>query len=121
MRTKITDRALRSLGDIMSLESLYLDGTQVQSEGLAYLGTLPHLSRLDLRDTTITDESLAVLGAFPSLTQMDLSESAITNQGLRYLETLKLTSLLLQETQTTEEGRDILRQMIRKCRILPNP
>ena len=50
-----TDATLSHLGDLTSLKSLWLDGTQVTDTGLAHLTGLARLQELDLSGTQVTD------------------------------------------------------------------
>jgi len=55
-----------------SLESLYLDGTDITDEGLKYLRSLKNLKELSLSNTGVTDEGCAeLLKAIPDLEILD--------------------------------------------------
>jgi hypothetical protein len=96
--TQITDAVLHHLKGMRKLEWLYLDRTQVTDAGLEQLEGLTKLGGLRLDNTRITDAVLKTLEKAPSLKDH-----------------------FLMGTQTTPEGRAILRKALPNCRIGLNP
>lgn len=83
----INSKILKSLGNIITLEEIYLSGNQI-ADGLKYLKSLTGLHKLDLSGTDITDDHIKFLRNLISLDYLDLSNTSITPEGLQKLKTL---------------------------------
>ena len=89
---------------------------------IAELKTLTNPFHLILNNSEYTDAELEPLGRLKVLYRLDLQKCRITNAGLEHLKGLtNLEFLDLNETETTPEGRDILRKALPNCNIEPNP
>lgn len=80
--TKITDKALLSVGALASLHRLHLECTGVTDKGLVHLGDLVNLVELRLEGTQVTDAGLSHLRGLPKLDWLELSGPGITGSGL---------------------------------------
>ena len=102
---KITDAVVAHLSALPSLESLYLDRTQVSNAGLEHLASLTSLEKLALGGTQVTDAGLAHLSGLTSLEYLQFSGTQVTDAGLAHLSALtSLRSLDLSRTQVTDAG-----------------
>ncbi|MEZ6114800.1 MAG: hypothetical protein R3C99_27865, partial [Pirellulaceae bacterium] len=131
---------LASVAKLQSLHSLKLSSTSVTQMDLKLLSTSPQLACLWLIDTRVDDtcgevfantRTLAlldlsgtkvsdnVLAKMPdSLKSLYLNRTGITDRGLSHLVRLKhLTELRLQDTKTTGEGINSLKQALPQCSI----
>ncbi|KAJ8375115.1 hypothetical protein SKAU_G00056950 [Synaphobranchus kaupii] len=135
--TKVRD--VSALAELLSLQTLYLDGTGVTEESLEHLATHPTLSSLslagipvtdgnhalqiisDLRLTqltlpgrhSVTDSGLAFLSRLSLLSELDLTDyTHVTDQGTAQLATMtRLKKLSLSNTLVTDEGLLPLRSL----------
>ncbi|XP_035268330.1 uncharacterized protein si:ch73-173p19.1 isoform X1 [Anguilla anguilla] len=135
--TKVRDAS--ALAELLSLQTLYLDGTGVKEESLEHLATHPTLSSLslagipiadgnhalqiisDLRLTqltlpgrhSVTDSGLAFLSRLSLLSELDLTDyTHVTDQGTVHLATMtRLKKLSLSNTLVTDRGLLPLRSL----------
>ncbi|HZN32753.1 MAG TPA: hypothetical protein VFB80_03010 [Pirellulaceae bacterium] len=131
----IDDAALAYVGQLESLEYLYLKQTRVRGSGLsqlklsslthlslrelpiddaalASLPTLPLLAHLGLDHTQVTDAGLGELARYPQLDTLWLDYAPITDAGLAKLAALpKLRTLCLTGTKATGPGLASLRDL----------
>lgn len=87
---------LSDLQSLTKLESLNLEGTQVNDEALLPLLGCKMLSRLSLRSSSLTDILLHHLSAMPCLAVVCYRDAVLTNNGLQAFQppaTLKLLDL----------------------------
>ena len=85
-RTNVTDRGLRYIGSLPSLECLHLP-QRVTDRGLTYLGTLPNLKHLAISRIYFIDPNM--------------NREYYTDKGLRHLAELKELSFLNIYTDDT--------------------
>ena len=70
----------------------------------------------------MTDVELVHFENWENLESISLEHSDVTDRGLEHLKGLtKLKDLNLYETETTPEGRNVLRSMLSGCEIFPEP
>lgn len=74
---KLTDEALKVIGQLPNLTKLYLDHTPLSDNGLKHLSDLKHLQFLNLAGCTISAKGLLQLKALPKLQQVFLFECPI--------------------------------------------
>jgi uncharacterized membrane protein len=84
--TKITDNALKSIGQLKNLTRLSLDNTAITNVGLKYLSTLSHLEHLNLYHTNISDIGLKSLQSLKALSTLHLWETKVTRNGVENLQ-----------------------------------
>ncbi|MDB5348608.1 MAG: hypothetical protein JWP89_6985 [Schlesneria sp.] len=145
LKTSISDLGLKNLRELSYLDTLDLSETEIGDEGLRFLRELP-LVQIALADTKVTDEGLEQLAGATGLRSIYLDKTNIGDLGLLHLRGLfrlerldaistpisdaglvhlrglnNLDYLDLNNTQTTVEGRDMLRKALPKCRIFPQP
>jgi serine/threonine protein kinase/formylglycine-generating enzyme required for sulfatase activity/Leucine-rich repeat (LRR) protein len=102
----IGDSDLSTLASMRQLSSLFLDGTRVTDAGLVQLRGLTSLSYIKLGDSQITDAGLVNLQGMSNLQILDLTGSRVTGRGLSALETLPITSLMLDRTPISDATLD---------------
>jgi hypothetical protein len=112
---KTTDDALRLLGELPSLKSIWLQGTQITDKGLANLSKLDQLEELDLRSCKgITDNGMEHVSNLGKLKRLQLYDTRVGNYGLGLLTRLKnLENLDLHSTQVTDSGLTQLEKLAR--------
>lgn len=104
-RTSFTDRQMRSLARLTSLEGVDLRATRVTDLGLSLIRTLEHLSYLDLDATDISDDGLVHLKGQSELEFLFLNDTRISDAGLFHLKGLpRLRELHLANCPVTETG-----------------
>ena len=81
----LTDAEVEHVAALNSLETLYLDGTDVTDSGLERLAGLPRLGTIGLSETQITDTGIRHLLELPQLHTLDLPNQ-ITDSGLLQLQ-----------------------------------
>lgn len=86
--TQVTDDGLAALTGNSNLCKVVLP-RKITDEGLAHLKDMPNLRELDLYNAQVMGEGLAQLKGLPNLETLDLSNSTIDDEGLRYLGSLK--------------------------------
>ena len=80
-QTRITDAALKTIGDFHELEILDLTGTAITDDGLVHLRGLTKLKELWLGDTAISDAGLAHLDGLKRLETLDVGGTNVTIDG----------------------------------------
>ncbi|KAG7231193.1 hypothetical protein INR49_012024 [Caranx melampygus] len=134
-QTKVED--VSALAELLSLQTLNLDGTGVTEASLKYLATLPALSSLSLAGIpvadgnhalqiisglklthltlpgrhSVNDSGLSFLSDLTLLSELDLTDyTQVTDQGVKQLSNmLRLKKLSLSNTQVTDAGLPSLR------------
>lgn len=107
-----------ALANLHALETLYLDGTELDDDGLAQLRGLTSLKALYLGRTKIDDAGLSNLRGLRGLTSLSLANTAVTDAGLAPLRDLhQLQTLVLRNTKVTPKGVQDLGRSLPKTRI----
>jgi hypothetical protein len=139
---QLTDAGLSSLSGCESLESVWLNSTEVGDVGVGHLKNCGDLHLLSLLGTKVTDAGLIHLKQFKSLallcldctkvsnvglahlkdcehlTQLDVSHTAISDEGLVHLKACKhLQGLRLRDTKVTAAGVADLGKSLPDCQI----
>ncbi len=83
-----TDKGLKHLARLGSLETLYVCGPAITDEGIEHIARLSNLRDLSLAGESITDEGIARLASLKSLEKLYLREAKITVSGLGKLNPL---------------------------------
>lgn len=110
--SQVTDVGLKHLSELSSLEHLNLNGTDITDNGLAHLKKLTNLKSLALSGTKVTSAGLSNIKGLNNLTELYLFDTNVTDDGLKYLESLtQLTILNLARTHITDKGLKHLQQM----------
>jgi Leucine-rich repeat (LRR) protein len=108
----VTDKGLNELKGLTNLRELNLRGTGITGKGLEYLSGLKELRTLDLSLDSLTDDSLKHLAELKRLTVLNLGSEQITDEGLKHLCGLKdLETLNLRSTGVTDEGMKTLQKL----------
>ncbi len=92
--TDLTDEMLTNVRTISTLQSLYLDRTQVTSKGLANLVPLSKLSDLSANLTPIDDGCRLYLAQLPQLRTLNLKSTKVTQAGIRSLKEILLDCVI---------------------------
>jgi Leucine-rich repeat (LRR) protein len=103
--TRISDKGMKYLGDLASLETLSLAGAQyVGDDGLAAIKGLTNLKVIDFAGTRVTDKGMASLVGMRDLKSLRVSGN-ISDRGLKSLQGLKnLKELHLEYSQVSGSG-----------------
>jgi hypothetical protein len=134
--TRVTDDTLKPIGELTTLQSLYLQETGITGAGLRYLkgmkglttlnigwnrriGTglenlegLTQLQNLEMYSTGVTDEGLGHLVGLTGLQTLNLASTKVTDTGLTHLLGMKdLRTLNLRYTQVSDTGLEQLRSL----------
>ncbi len=116
--TNVTGAGLSYLRDCSKLEGLAMSNTPLTDVGLAHISSLKQLEWLQLNGTQVTDEGLLHLSGLTNLESLQLRDTAITDRGLKNLAGLQsLKKVLLGGTQTTADGRSLLKREVPKCTV----
>jgi hypothetical protein len=83
--TRVTDRGLLAVKDMMGLTSVNFRNTRISGEGLKYLAGLRLLKGLDLLGTDIDDEGLEHLRGLNELNSLYVGGTKVTNDGVSSL------------------------------------
>lgn len=104
-RTKITDKALVTVGKFRTLEWLDLYHTNISDEGIASLGCLANLVSLDASGTAVTDQGLAFLADQQNLRDLELNDTKVGDRVLEYLKNNKrMNYVTMDNTSVTDKG-----------------
>ncbi len=123
-RTRVTNVGLSQLAGLRKLDTLGLDGEQIDNttlETLHGIGLLHALTRaegkhqarpksaeevvsLNLGGTRISDRGLKELSGFKNLISLDLQFTAVTDVGLKELVHFKNLTMLQVKLRVTDEG-----------------
>jgi hypothetical protein len=115
----VADSDLVNLKNLTTLRVLCLDDdTSVTDAGLVNLQGLKTLNVLYLRGAPVTDAGLANLKALTALQHLDLSYTYVTDAGLVNLKGLTaLRQLNLSHTEVTNAGVAKLQSSLPKCKV----
>lgn len=104
--TDITDEGLAQLKGLVYLQELGLWQTRIGNTGIEHLKELRELRRLNLNDTAIGDAGLKkITDQFPKLKILSLANTNVTDAGIKHLEKLiALNSLELADTAVSDAG-----------------
>ncbi len=109
---KLSDAGMASIGQIVSLDKLVLEGTKVGDRGIAQLSRLKKLRVLGLKGSPVGDEAMAAVGQLANLEELDLTGTNVGDDGVAQLSNLKkLKAMRLNETQVSDASLDRLSQM----------
>ena len=98
---------LKKLKAFSSLQSVSLNGTNINDKGLKYLAECRSISNINLTFTEITDAGIAHLTVLTHLQHLRLKDTLITAKSIPHFnKMLQLTSLQVHETKIT--GKDML-------------
>lgn len=113
-------KSLAPLGDWIAI--LDLRRTRITDRALKSIGRMPRLVRLDLGDTDVGDQGLLQLRRMPSLRVLNLYATGVGDAGLQVLAGLKsLEAVYLWESKVTPEGVARLRKLLPKTRVVHAP
>lgn len=84
---EITPAGVRALGEVKSLQWIYLHHPAIEAADLRPLRELPELRYLAVT-TPLGDAGLAELAQFPALTELEISSEGMTDAGVRQLTSL---------------------------------
>lgn len=103
-----------------SLESVSLNGTNINDEGLKYLNTCNSINNLNLTFTSISDKGIAHLIRLSKLEYLRLKETNITTKGLLNLNNKSLEELFLSDASSQEDIINLkhLSRKIPNCKII---
>jgi hypothetical protein len=101
----VADEDLAHLSGLTDLKTLRLDSTLITAQGMKHLGGLTNLEILDVNPEALTDEGLGCLSGLGNLAILHLEGAPITNEGAKVLKGFKkLVNLHLNNTQITDEA-----------------
>jgi hypothetical protein len=113
-KTPVTDSGLVHLTGLTNLRGLDLSESCVAGPGLEHLTRLSRLEVLILRDTGVNDDSVRHFGRFQRLRTLNLVETEIGDEGVRqFVNLTKLENLVLDSTKVTDIGIEYLSQLPR--------
>ncbi|MDH4239608.1 MAG: hypothetical protein OEW48_08605 [Phycisphaerae bacterium] len=113
--SSITNKSLRHLSNLTSLEELYISGDRIGDAGLIHLRGLPNLQYILLCSSRFTDDGLVHLKEIPSLRVLSLLEGLcqITDAGLVHISNMHNLENLYLDVQgpITDDGLANLTKM----------
>jgi internalin A len=115
--TRITDRALVSIGTIKNLEKLDCSSNKLTDAELRSLVPLQRLSELSLNGTNVGDKGLEELAKIPNLAYLALSPSGVTGAGFKYFRKRGRLETLVVGHALTVEGLSFLGE-VQSLRVL---
>lgn len=84
-RRRITDSQMQLVGQIPSLEELYVPGTRISDQGMEVLEDLPRIRKLSVWRTKLTNKSLEHIGKLQNLEVLDIQRTRMNEEGLVHL------------------------------------
>lgn len=113
-------KEFKKLALFSSLESVSLNGTNINDEGLKYLSTCNSINNLNLTFTSISDKGIAHLISLSKLEYLRLKETNITTKGLLNLNNKSLEELFLSDASSQEDIINLkhLSRKIPNCKII---
>ena len=110
----LTDTAITNTGvkrvSHLSLEKLYLTGTNTSDEALKSLSKMSTLRRLSLKGTKMKGEGLSNLVHLP-IQKIYLNSTEVDDSCAKYLKQLPLNTLYLENTTFGDVGMNELREL----------
>ena len=113
-KATVTEKTLKIIGRIQTIDSLWLRGLPITSSGVETLAPLKKLKLLALSLTKIDDRALKTISEnFPKLESLDLTLcEKVSDEGMRYLAKLpKLKRLVLNHTNVGLDGLKALKPL----------
>ncbi|MBX9666295.1 MAG: hypothetical protein K2X93_01700 [Candidatus Obscuribacterales bacterium] len=111
LHTSISNKSLRYLASLPSLQHLILKKTEITDGGLVHLRDAKQLSTL-LLPSEITDNGLEELANLDNLIHLDLSNTRVTDQGLEFVSTMaNLQTLCVNDTAVGDAGLTALSRL----------
>ncbi len=118
-RCNLDKACLGSIGNLLNLQELFLDGSSFPEEAFETISSMPHMQRLFLAKTTITDGNLLQLVKLKKLTHLRLDHTNVTSRGLEHLKAhAELQELSLVGTHITDSDIQSLREAIPECTFI---
>ena len=106
--TRVSNKGLALISNLIRLEWLFLNNTPVTDAGLTHLQRLTNLQRLTLDGTGVTDAGMVYLEGLSQLDLLSLNNTELTDAGLIHLSLTKLVNLYVDDTKVTDKGiRDL--------------
>ena len=97
---------LKKLQEFPNLESVSLNGTNINDIGLQYIGQCSTITNLNLTFTNITDKGIAHLVNLNSIKHLRLKETNISKKSIQHFN--QMTHLIsLQVHETNISGKDM--------------
>lgn len=119
---RTSDAHIARIGEVRSLETLYLRRSRITDSGLEYLRPLTNLRSLELEGTSINDSGLRNLEGLTNLQHLSLANTHITDAGLDYLVNLhQLRVLHMHGTAVTEARIANLRKQLPNVTVMTDP
>ena len=116
--TNINDEGLKYLAECQSISNINLTFTQITDAGIAYLTTLTHLQHLRLKDTLITAKSIPHFNKMKKLTSLQVHETEITGKDMLTLNLPLLKELFLDcEDQEDHNALLMVSKQLPDCEI----
>jgi Leucine-rich repeat (LRR) protein len=121
----VTEKQLKHLPELPSVQELLLFDATVSGESLQYITRLTNLEVLDLRRQRLTknpmDAQMAHLACLTKLRKLDLGIGTITDAGLLHLKGLtNLQILYLDDNNIRGDGLQHLKGLNLRCLVLAN-
>lgn len=100
----VSDDDIELLGEISTLEEVYIAGNPITDRGIKVLERLPRVRKLSLWSTRVSDDGLASVGKLRNLEVLDIKHSQFTNKGLVHLREMTRLRRLLLSMWLNDEG-----------------
>jgi hypothetical protein len=98
-RGPASEKGLRALANLLSLETLRLEGTQIRGPDLVHLHALPRLRHLMIENAPLDDAGVAYINGFRGLTSLCLARTDIRSlRALRWDQLPRLRSVDVSQT-----------------------
>ncbi len=115
VQARVTDKGMRTIGRLPTLETLCIVETDATNKGLAELKAFSNLSYCRIEGTVggneFTDAGLEGVGHLPRLERLALYGSGFTDDGLAHLKPLRrLRELFVLDTAITKTGLSELKK-----------
>jgi len=102
--TGVTDEGLKDIARLPKLGELFLSSTPVTSSGMDHLVPLQSLQRLVLVNTNVDDQGLAAIGKLRGLRHINLSRTKVRGDGIAALANLPNLKYLQLDGCLIEDG-----------------
>lgn len=107
---KITDAGLAHLRRLRGLKHITVEGSEITDAGLAHLREMTGMKHLSFNHTKLTDAGLKHLAGFRQLERLGLAGTQVTDEGLKDVSgCAQLKFLSLRGTKTTDSGLEYLK------------
>lgn len=118
--TNVNDEGLKYISNCITINNLNLTFTPISDKGISHLTNLKNLNYLRLKETDITDKSISSFNKMNALKELQIHGTYITTKGLLNINNKSLEELFLSDADTQQDIDNLkkLSDQLPNCKII---